>query len=159
MIEHRLSVTDKRRAFRELHDSGCFAIPNPWDIGSARYLQSLGFKALASTSSGFAWSQARPDNGLSRERVLAHLTELVAATDVPINADFENGFAPDATGVKQSVALALEAGVAGLSIEDSTGVPSRPLFELGEAVERMRAARVAVDRSGADAILVGRAEC
>lgn len=159
MNEHRPSVADKRRAFRELHVAGCFAIPNPWDVGSACYLQSLGFKALASTSSGFAWSQARADNGVSRERVIAHLAELVAATDVPINADFENGFAPDAAGVKQSVGLALEAGVAGLSIEDSTGVASRPLFEARDAVMRIRAARAAIDKSGGDAVLVGRAEC
>ncbi len=158
MTDRHPSVADKRRAFRKLHVAGCFAIPNPWDIGGARYLESLGFKALASTSSGFAWSQARPDNGVSRERVLVHLAELVAATDVPINADFENGFAPDTVGVKQSVALALEAGVAGLSIEDSTGVASRPLFTVEEAVERMRAARAAMDKAGGDAILVGRAE-
>jgi 2-methylisocitrate lyase-like PEP mutase family enzyme len=159
MTEDRPSVSDKRQTFRALHASGCFAIPNPWDLGSACYLQSLGFKALASTSSGFAWSQARADNGVSRERVIAHLAELVSGTDIPINADFENGFAPDAAGVKQSVGLALEVGVAGLSIEDSTGVASRPLFEVHDAVLRIRAARAAMDKAGGDAVLVGRAEC
>ena len=153
------SIADKRRAFRELHQSGCFLIPNPWDVGSARMLQGLGFKALATTSSGLAWSQARPDNAVPRERVLAHLAELVQATDVPINADFENGFAADAAGVAHSVRLAVETGVAGLSIEDSTGDAARPLFSLDEAVERMRAARRAIDASGDDVLLVGRAEC
>ena len=109
------SIADKRRAFFELHQAGCFIIPNPWDVGSARFLQGLGFKALASTSSGFAWSQGRPDNGLARDAVLAHLAELVAATEVPVNADFESGFAVDAEGVGESVRLAVEAGVAGLS--------------------------------------------
>ena len=153
------SIADKRRTFRQLHERGCFLIPNPWDIGSARLLQGLGFKALASTSSGFAWTQGRPDNGVLRERVLAHLAELVQATDVPINADFENGFAADAAGVAHSVRLAVETGVAGLSIEDSTGDAARPLFSLDEAVERMRAARRAIDASGDDVLLVGRAEC
>jgi 2-methylisocitrate lyase-like PEP mutase family enzyme len=159
MPDRRPSVADKRRAFQRLHVSGCFAIPNPWDAGSARYLQSLGFKALATTSSGFAWSQARPDNGVSRDRVLAHLQSLVAATDLPINADFENGFGADPAGVAASVGLALEAGVAGLSIEDSTGIAAKPLFELDEAVGRVRAARVAIDKAGGDSILVARAEC
>jgi 2-methylisocitrate lyase-like PEP mutase family enzyme len=159
MPDRRPSVADKRRAFQRLHASGCFAIPNPWDAGSARYLQSLGFKALATTSSGFAWSQARPDNGVSRDRVLAHLQSLVAATDLPINADFENGFGADPAGVAASVGLALEAGVAGLSIEDSTGIAAKPLFELDEAVGRVRAARVAIDKAGGDSILVARAEC
>lgn len=153
------SITDKRRAFRELHEAGCFVIPNPWDLGSARILQGLGFKALATTSSGFAWSQALPDNGITRDMALAHLAEMVAATDVPINADFENGFAPDPAGVAQSVRLAVETGVAGLSIEDSTGDASRPLFTLDEASERIRAARRAIDQADGDTLLVGRAEC
>lgn len=153
------SVADKRQAFRRLHEAGCFVIPNPWDIGSARMLQGMGFQALASTSSGFAWSHGRPDNGISREMALAHLAELVAATDVPINADFESGFAADPAGVAQSVRLAVETGVAGLSIEDATGDAAAPLFTLDEAVERLRAARRAIDRAGPDTLLVGRAEC
>lgn len=152
-------VADKRQAFHRLHEEGCFVIPNPWDIGSARMLQGLGFKALASTSSGFAWSQARPDNGISREMALDHLAELVAATDVPINADFESGFGADPTGVAQSVRLAVETGVAGLSIEDSTGDAAAPLFTLEQGVERLRAARRAIDRAGPDTVLVARAEC
>ena len=152
-------IADKRRAFVALHQSGCFVIPNPWDAGSARYLQSLGFKALATTSAGFAWSHARPDNGITRDMALAHLHEMVAAVDVPINADFENGFAPDAAGVAENVRLAVATGVAGLSIEDSTGDAARPLFTLDEAVERLRAARGAIDRAGGGVMLVGRAEC
>lgn len=154
-----LSVADKRQAFRRLHEAGCFVIPNPWDIGSARMLQGLGFQALASTSSGFAWSQARPDNGISRDMALEHLSALVAATDVPVNADFESGFGADPTGVEQSVRLAVETGVAGLSIEDSTGDAAAPLFSLEDAVERLQAARRAIDRAGPDTLLVGRAEC
>ncbi|HQD15746.1 MAG TPA: isocitrate lyase/phosphoenolpyruvate mutase family protein [Ottowia sp.] len=152
-------IADKRRAFAALHQSGCFVIPNPWDAGSARYLQSLGFQALATTSAGFAWSHARPDNGITRDMALAHLHEMVAAVDVPINADFENGFAPDAAGVAENVRLAVATGVAGLSIEDSTGDAARPLFTLDEAVERIRAARGAIDRAGGGVMLVGRAEC
>ncbi len=152
-------IADKRRAFAALHQSGCFVIPNPWDAGSARYLQSLGFKALATTSAGFAWSHARPDNGITRDMALAHLHEMVAAVDLPINADFENGFAPDAAGVAENVRLAVATGVAGLSIEDSTGDADRPLFTLEEAVERLRAARSAIDRAGGGVMLVGRAEC
>ncbi len=155
----RPSIADKRRAFRQLHESGCFAIPNPWDIGSACFLQSLGFKALASTSSGFAWSIGRPDNAITREASLAHLRELVAATDLPVNADFENGFGADAAAVAESVRLAVETGVAGLSIEDSTGDEAAPLFSLEHAVERIRAARGAIDKLGGDTLLVGRAEC
>ena len=159
MNASRPGVADKRRTFRSLHETGCFVIPNPWDVGSARYLQGLGFKALASTSSGFAWSQARPDNGVARDAVLAHLAELVAATDVPINADFESGFASDPAGVAESVRLAVGTGVAGLSIEDSTGDAARPLFDVDVAVARMRAARKAIDDAGGDTLLVGRAEC
>lgn len=158
MTSRAPSIADKRRAFRELHERGCFLIPNPWDIGSARMLQGLGFKALATTSSGFAWSQARPDNAVPRERVLEHLAALVAASDLPINADFENGYAADAAGVAESVRLAVETGVAGLSIEDSTGDVARPLFSIDEASERLRAARRAIDYAGGDVLLVGRAE-
>jgi len=154
-----ISTADKRRSFHRLHEAGCFVIPNPWDVGSARMLQGLGFKALATTSSGFAWSQGRADNSVSREMVLAHLADIVAATDLPLNADFESGFAPDAAGVAQSVRMAVETGVAGLSIEDSTGQDARPLFTIDEATERMRAARRAIDQAGGDTLLVGRAEC
>jgi 2-methylisocitrate lyase-like PEP mutase family enzyme len=159
MTHVRPSIADKRRAFHKLHEAGCFVIPNPWDVGSARYLQGLGFKALATTSSGFAWSHGHRDGAMSRDRVLDHLTEMVEATDLPINADFENGFAPDAAGVAMSVKLAVESGVAGLSIEDSTGNPSRPLHDVDTAVERLSAARKAIDKAGGDTLLVGRAEC
>lgn len=152
------STADKRKAFHALHASGCFVIPNPWDAGSARYLQGLGFKALASTSSGMAWAMGQPDNQVHREQVLAHLRQIVAATDLPVNADFESGFGAHAAAVAESVALAVETGVAGLSIEDSTGDPAQPLFPLDEAVARMRAARQAIDRNGGDTLLVGRAE-
>ena len=150
---------DKRRSFRQLHESGCFLIPNPWDVGSARYLEGLGFKALASTSAGLAWSLGRPDNALSRDQVLQHLHDMVAATEVPLNADFESGFGSTATDVAKSVGLAVQTGVAGLSIEDSTGVAANPLFSIDEAVQRLRAARGAIDRAGGDTLLVGRAEC
>jgi 2-methylisocitrate lyase-like PEP mutase family enzyme len=153
------SAADKRRRFHELHRSSCFVIPNPWDAGSARYLGALGFKALATTSSGFAWTQGRPDNGLSRDVVLAHLRTLAAATDLPVNADFEAGFAHEPTGVADSVRLAVETGIAGLSIEDSTGDAAKPLYDLEDAVARMRAARKAIDQTGGDTLLVGRAEC
>jgi 2-methylisocitrate lyase-like PEP mutase family enzyme len=155
----RPSIADKRRAFHRLHQEGCFVLPNPWDVGSARYLQTLGFKALATTSSGFAWSHGHHDGGMSRDRVLDHLTDMVEATDLPINADFEHGFAPDAAGVAESVRLAVETGVAGLSIEDSTGNAANPLFDADTAVERIRAARKAIDRAGSDTMLIGRAEC
>jgi 2-methylisocitrate lyase-like PEP mutase family enzyme len=154
-----LSISDKRRTFRRLHESGCFIIPNPWDAGSARYLASLGFKALAGTSSGFAWSKGCRDNAMPRENVLAHLSDMVAATDLPLNADFENGFGATPSAVADSVRLAVNCGVAGLSIEDATGRADAPLFDLGEAVARLRAARNAIDRAGGDALLVARAEC
>lgn len=153
------TVAEKRRTFRQLHQQGCFVLPNPWDIGSARYLQHLGFKALASSSAGFAFAQGRPDGGVPREMMLAHFHELVDATDVPVNADFEAGFAADAAGVAESVRLCITTGVAGLSIEDSTGDKANPLFPLEEAVARMRAARGAIDAAGGDTLLVGRAEC
>ena len=152
------STSAKRATFRRLHESGCFTLPNPWDVGSALLLQSLGFKALASTSAGFAWSRGSSDGALEREQVLAHLRELVQATDLPVNADLENGFGHDAEAVAVSVQLAVETGVAGLSIEDSSGDPSHPVFDLDTAVERLRAARAAIDRTGADTLLIGRAE-
>jgi 2-methylisocitrate lyase-like PEP mutase family enzyme len=151
------SVADKRADFRALHQAGCFVIPNPWDVGSARMLQHLGFTALASTSAGFAWTQGRPDNAVTRSDVLQHLTSLCAAVDLPVNADYESGFASEPEGVAANVSLAIETGVAGLSIEDRDGTPTG-LYELPLAVERIRAARAAIDRSGADVILVARTE-
>ena len=154
----RPSVSDKRRAFRALHQSGCFVIPNPWDVGSARYLQGLGFKALASTSSGYAWSEGYADNAVGVDMVLGHLTEICTATDVPVNADFEGGYADDPAGVAANVARCCETGVAGLSIEDSTGNKDKPLYDIPFAVERMKAARAAIDKAAPDVLLTGRAE-
>jgi len=151
-------ISARRQAFRALHAKGCFIIPNPWDVGSARMLKGLGFQALASTSSGMAWSRGRPDSGVSRDDVLAHLRELVAATDLPVNADFESGYAQDAQGVAESVRLAVETGVAGLSIEDASGDPAQPIRTLAESVARLRAARGAIDAAGGEVLLVGRAE-
>ncbi len=148
----------RRADFRKLHEAGCFLIPNPWDVGSARYLASLGFKALASTSSGWAWSLGERDGGPPLEAVLAHLRQLVVATELPVNADFEHGFATEPEGVARNVRLAIDTGIAGLSIEDSTGDPATPLFDLPLAVDRMRAARAAIDASGEDVMLIGRAE-
>lgn len=153
-----ITVQEKRAAFRALHEAGCFVLPNPWDVGSALYLQQLGFKALATTSSGHAWSQGRQDGAVSRAEVLAHLQAMAQATDLPINADFENGFGADPAGVADSVRLAVATGVAGLSIEDATGRPDQALFALDEAVARLRAARGAIDAAGGDTLLVGRAE-
>ena len=152
------TVQAKRAAFRALHTEGCFLLPNPWDVGSALMLQGLGFKALASTSSGFAWSTGQADGTSTREAVLAHLRTLCAATDLPVNADFESGYAVSADGVHESVRMAVATGVAGLSIEDSTGDPARPVRDVAEAVTRLRAARAAIDESGGDTLLVGRAE-
>ncbi|MFM9915746.1 MAG: oxaloacetate decarboxylase [Rhizobacter sp.] len=158
MTRSNADIAAMRRTFRKLHESGCFIIPNPWDAGSARYLQSLGVQALATTSSGFAWSLGRPDGEPSIDQVLAHLREIVSATDLPVNADFESGFAVEPEGIVESVSLAIETGVAGLSIEDSTGDPARPLRTVDDAVTRIRAARAAIDLSGTDTLLVGRAE-
>jgi 2-methylisocitrate lyase-like PEP mutase family enzyme len=155
----RPSVADKRRTFRRLHESGCFVLPNPWDLGSARFLQQLGFQALASTSAGFAWSQAAADGAVPLGSVLAHLQALVDATDLPVNADFQNGFAEGAAGVAENVRAAVATGIAGLSIEDATGHAEQPLYPLPSAIERIRAARGAIDASGVDVLLVGRAEC
>jgi 2-methylisocitrate lyase-like PEP mutase family enzyme len=152
------AIAARRRAFRDLHAAGCFVIPNPWDAGSARYLASLGFKALATTSSGFAWSHARADGAMPRDAVLAHLREIVAATDLPVNADFESGYGATPADVAASVRMAVDTGVAGLSIEDSTGDPARPIHDLPEALERLRAARGAIAAAGGDTLLVGRAE-
>jgi 2-methylisocitrate lyase-like PEP mutase family enzyme len=154
-----ISASAKRTEFRRLHESGCFVIPNPWDVGSARYLQHLGFKALATTSSGAAWTCGLADNGVGLEGMLAHLRELAAAADIPVNADFEHGFADGAAGVAANVTKAVETGVAGLSIEDSTGRADKPLYDLPLAVERIKAARQAIDRSGSGVLLTARAEC
>jgi 2-methylisocitrate lyase-like PEP mutase family enzyme len=159
MAPSRPSIADKRRTFAQLHESGCFAIPNPFDVGSALFLQSLRFKAIATTSSGFAWTIGQADNQVSREAVLTHLAAIVDATDIPVNADFESGFGTDAGGVGESVRLAVATGIAGLSIEDSTGIAARPLYAIDEAVARVRAARRAIDQAGGDTLLVGRAEC
>ncbi len=152
------TAQEKRADFRALHAAGCFVLPNPWDVGSALMLQGLGFKALASTSSGFAWSQGKADGSSSRAEVLAHLSAMAAATDLPVNADFESGYAQSPEGVAESVRMAVATGVAGLSIEDSTGNPDNPLRDIAEAVARMRAARAAIDETGGDTLLIGRAE-
>lgn len=144
--------------FRSLHQAGCFVMPNPWDVGSARYLASLGFKALATTSSGFAWSTGRPDNGVTVEDALVHLTAMTAAVELPINADFEGGFAIEPDGVAANVARAVTTGIAGISIEDSTGNADAPLFDFALSVERVRAARRAIDASGTGVLLTGRSE-
>jgi 2-methylisocitrate lyase-like PEP mutase family enzyme len=151
--------TARRAAFRKLHESGCFVIPNPWDVGTARYLRRLGFKALATTSAGLAFSRGLADSDVPRDTVLSHIAEIVGATDLPVNADFESGYARDPDGVAESVRLCVETGVAGLSIEDSTGNRVKPLYDLSLAVERIQAARAAIDATGADVMLVGRAEC
>lgn len=153
------TVVEKRAAFRKLHAGGCFVIPNPWDIGTTRYLQHLGFKALATTSAGFAFSRGLPDAAVSRDDMLAHIAEIVAATDLPVNADFEGGYAQAPEGVAESVRLCVETGVAGLSIEDSTGDKNEPLYDLDLAVARMKSARAAIDKAGGDVLLTGRAEC
>jgi 2-methylisocitrate lyase-like PEP mutase family enzyme len=151
-------ISARRREFRRLHASGCFVIPNPWDTGSAKYLAQLGFQALATTSSGAAWRHGKPDGGMGVDEVLVHLREMVAATALPVNADFEAGYAADAEGVARNVRRALDTGVAGLSIEDSTGDAAAPLRDIAVSVERIRAARRAIDEAGGEALLVGRAE-
>ena len=152
------SISEKRQAFLRLHESGCFVIPNPFDVGTARYLQHLGFRALATTSAGFAFSRGLPDNSVPRDMMLAHIAEIVAAADIPVNADFEAGYAHDPNGVAESVRLCCETGVAGLSIEDSTGDASKPLYDLDQALERVRAARAAIDRAGGEVIFTARSE-
>lgn len=151
-------ATDRCRVFRQLHESGCFVIPNPWDVGSARVLVQLGFRALATTSAGFAWSLGRPDNGVSLEEALAHFRSIAHSVEVPVNADFEGGFATEPTAVRANVAAATATGIAGLSIEDSTRDASHPLFEFTLAVERVQAARHAIDDSGTGILLTGRSE-
>jgi 2-methylisocitrate lyase-like PEP mutase family enzyme len=155
------ALTARRRDFRALHEQGCFVIPNPWDVGSARYLQHLGFPALATTSAGFAFSQGLPDSdrAVSRDRSLAHIAEIVAAVDLPVSADFASGYGVEPEEVADSVRRCVATGVAGLSVEDGTGDHSAPLYDLRFAVERIRAARRAIDDSGADVMLTARAEC
>jgi 2-methylisocitrate lyase-like PEP mutase family enzyme len=149
----------RRAAFRKLHESGCFVIPNPWDAGSARYLQHLGFKALATTSAGFAFSVGLADAAVSRDAMLRNIADIAAAVDLPVNADFESGYARDTEGVAANVRLCVDTGVAGLSIEDSTGDAASPLFELPLAVDRIRAARASIDASASGVLLTARAEC
>jgi 2-methylisocitrate lyase-like PEP mutase family enzyme len=152
------SVSDKRRAFRDLHESGCFVIPNPWNVGSARYLEGLGFKALATTSSGHAHAHGAADGAMSRDQVLAHYREMAAATGLPLNADFENGYAHEPDGVAANVTLCIDTGVAGLSIEDFSGDESNPIYEFDHAVSRVCAARTAIDKSGGDVVFTARCE-
>jgi 2-methylisocitrate lyase-like PEP mutase family enzyme len=153
-----MPMSNRVVAYRRLHESGCFVLPNPWDVGSARLLAQLGFQALATTSSGFAWSMGRQDNHVTLEETLAHLRIVAASVDVPINADFEGGFAVDPEGVARNVLAATETGIAGLSIEDSTSDAASPLFDFQFAVERVRAAREAIDRSGTGVVLTARSE-
>ncbi|WP_312941753.1 isocitrate lyase/PEP mutase family protein [Stutzerimonas balearica] len=154
----RPTVSDKRAAFREMHRAGCFLLPNPWDAGSARLLERLGYRALATTSAGYAWSQGQADGQLSRDDTLAHMRYMATMSDLPINADFESGFGATPEAVFDSVSLALATGVAGLSIEDSTGDPAQQVRDKAQAVERLQAARAAIDAGGGDTLLVGRAE-
>jgi 2-methylisocitrate lyase-like PEP mutase family enzyme len=153
------SIAEKRAAFRTLHESGCFVIPNPWDIGTARYLQHLGFKALATTSAGFAFTCGLADGAVPRDTMLGYIAEIVANTDVPVNADFEAGYAHEPQGVAESVRLCIGTGVAGLSIEDATGEKDKPLYDFDLAVARMKAARKTIDAAGGDVLLTGRCEC
>ncbi|HEX9532274.1 MAG TPA: isocitrate lyase/phosphoenolpyruvate mutase family protein [bacterium] len=154
------TLAEKRGVFRRLHESGCFVIPNPWDVGTARYLQHLEFRALATTSSGAAFSMGLPDEdwALTRDPMLAHIRMIVEASDLPVNADFESGYADDPNPLADNVRRCIDTGVAGLSIEDSTGDAARPLYPFDLAVARIRAARDAIDRAGGDVLLVGRTE-
>jgi 2-methylisocitrate lyase-like PEP mutase family enzyme len=152
------SVADKRKTFRKLHESSCFIIPNPWNVGSARYLQGLGFKALATTSSGHAHSQGCADGAQSLDQVLAHFAEIAAAADVPLNADFEDGLAATLDGLAENVTRCIATGVSGLSIEDSPNDGKTPLYALDIAVTRVKAARAAIDRAGGDVVFTARAE-
>ena len=144
--------------FRGLHESGCFVLPNPWDVGTAVYLEHLGFKALATTSAGFAFSRGKPDGGVRRDEMLAHIREVVDATALPVNADFQGGYADEPEGVSGNVQLCIETGVAGLSIEDSTRRSDRRLHEKELAVERICAARAVIDESKTGVVLTGRCE-
>ena len=158
MTGTRPSIADKRRTFRKLHEAGCFVIPNPWNVGSARYLQGLGFPALATTSSGYAHSQGFADGALNLDQVLAHFSELAEATDVPLNADFENGLADSLDELAKNVTRCIATGVAGLSVEDSPNDGKTPLYDLETAVARVKAARAAIDRAGGEVTFTARAE-
>jgi 2-methylisocitrate lyase-like PEP mutase family enzyme len=153
-----MNISEKRRAFRALHQSGCFVIPNPWNVGSARYLQGLGFKALATTSAGYAHSIGYSDGDVTRDMVLAHCREIAQVTDIPVNADFEGGYADDPDEVAANVRLCVDTGVAGLSIEDATGNDADPLYGFDLAVKRVRAARDAIDKAGGDVVFTARTE-
>jgi 2-methylisocitrate lyase-like PEP mutase family enzyme len=153
-----MNPDERCQTFRRLHQSGCFVLPNPWDVGSAKHLAGLGFPALATTSSGFAWSLGRPDNGISLEQTLDHGRAIAAAVALPVNLDFEGGFAVEPAAVAANVLRATGTGVAGLSIEDSTGDPATPLYDFALAVERIVAARTAIDVSGTGVVLTGRSE-
>lgn len=152
------ALTDRTETFHRLHASGCFVMPNPWDAGSARALEQLGFKALATTSAGFAWTIGRADNQVTRDQALEHLRAITAAVNIPVNADFEGGCAVEPDNVAANVKLAAATGIAGLSIEDSTGDPANPLHEFKLAVERVQAARRAIDDSGTGIVLTARSE-
>ena len=158
MTSSRPSTADKRKTFRKLHEQGCFVIPNPWNVGSALYLQGLGFKALATTSSGYAHAQGYADGAQSRDQVLAHFAEIAAATDVPLNADFEDGLADTLDGLAENVTRCIATGVSGLSIEDSPNDGKTPLYDLDTAVTRVKAARAAIDRAGGEVVFTARAE-
>ena len=153
-----MGISEKRRAFRALHQSGCFVIPNPWNVGSARYLQGLGFKALATTSAGFAHAQGYSDGDVTRDMMLAHFREISQATDVPVNADFEGGYADDPDEVAENVRLCVATGVAGISIEDYTEDDANPLYDFDLAVKRVRAARDAIDKTGGEVVFTARTE-
>jgi len=153
-----VTTQNKRANFRKLHESGCFVLPNPFDVGSAKALQQLGFKALASTSAGFAWTIGKADNRVRVDEVCAHLTDISAAVDLPVNADFEGGFAHEPEGVAANVARGVKTGIAGLSIEDSTGDKEKPLYDRDLAIERIRAARKAIDADHSGVLLTGRCE-
>jgi methylisocitrate lyase len=149
---------DRTAAFHQLHESGCFVMPNPWDVGSAKVLEGLGFPALATTSAGAAWTVGEVDNGMSLDQALEHLRAVAGAVSVPVNADFQDGFAADPDQVAANVKLAAATGIAGLSIEDATGDVDDPLYDFDLAVERIRAARRAIDESGTGVLLTGRSE-
>lgn len=145
-------------AFHRLHASGCFVMPNPWDAGSAKLVERLGFPAVATTSSGFAWTRGRDDGGVAIEGVLDHLRDIVGAVNVPVNADFEGGYAIEPEDVAANVTRAVATGIAGLSIEDSTGHATEPLYDFDRAVDRVKAARAAIDRSGTGVVFTARTE-
>lgn len=160
MIDARSAQSSAIARFRTMHESGCFVLPNPWDVGTAVYLQHLGFEALATTSAGVAFSRGLPDtvSAIPRDLMLDHIRDVAAATPLPVNADFQNGYADEPDGLARNVALCIETGVAGLSIEDATGEGASPLYEFRLAVDRIRAARSAIDASGIPVVLTARCE-